>query len=163
MDQSSLPRCYKRKYFRVDPEESLTPEKLRRWQYLQTIASETVQNPSVHVGLLIAANFLPALEPTEFIESEAGGPYAYKTKLGWCIVGPVGERNSGKETMTCNRITVREINSSTLANHHFQIKKEVKDFGIEEIFKKMYNQDFCEDKLVTLDQSVKQSCDSIIS
>ena len=110
MDQSSLPRCYKRKYFRVDPEESLTPEKLRRWQYLQTIASETVQNPSVHVGLLIAANFLPALEPTEFIGSEAGGPYAYKTKLGWCIVGPVGERNSGKETMTCNRITVREIN-----------------------------------------------------
>ena len=27
----------------------------------------------------------------------------------------------------------------------------------------MYNQNFCEDKLVTLDQSVKQSCDSIIS
>ena len=27
----------------------------------------------------------------------------------------------------------------------------------------MYNQDFCEDKLVTLDQSTKQSCDSVIS
>ena len=31
------------------------------------------------------------------------------------------------------------------------------------MFKKMYNQDFCEDKLVTLDQSVEQSCDSIMS
>ena len=79
------------------------------------------------------------------------------------IVRPIGERNSGKETMACNRITVREINSSNLANHHFQTKTEVKDFGIEEMFKKMYNQDYCEDKLVTLDQSVKQSCDSIIS
>ena len=30
------------------------------------------------------------------------------------------------------------------------------------MFEKMYNQDFCEGKLVTLNQSVKQSCDSII-
>ena len=103
------------------------------------------------------------MEPTEFIRSEAGGPYAYKTKLGWCIVGPIAQGNSGKETMTCNRIAVKDINSSNLANHHFQIKTEVKDVGIEEMFKKMYNQDFCEDKLVTLGQSVKQSCDSIIS
>ena len=66
-----------------------TPEKLRRWQYLQTIASETVQNPSVPVGLLIGANFLSALELTEFIGSKAGGPYAYKTKLGWCIVSSI--------------------------------------------------------------------------
>ena len=84
-------------------------------------------------------------------------------KLGWCIVGSIGQGNSGKETMKCNRIAVKEINSSNLSNHHFQIKTEVKDAGIEEMFKKMYNQDFREDKLVTLDQSVKQSCDSIIS
>ena len=64
--------------------------------------------------------------------------------------------------MTCNRIAVKEMNLSNLANHHFQIKTEVKNFGLEDIFKKMYNQDFCEDKLVTLDQSIKQSGDSII-
>ena len=117
----------------------------------------------MHVRVLIGANCLPALEPTEFIRSEAGGPYAYKTKLGWCIVGPIAQGNSGKETMTCNRIAVKEINSSNLANYHFQIKKEVKDVGIEEMFKKMYIQDFCEDKLLSLGQSVKQSCDSITS
>ena len=66
-----------------------TPKKLRRWQYLQTIASETVQNPPVPVGLLIGTNFLSALELTEFIGSKAGGPYAYKTKLGWCIVSSI--------------------------------------------------------------------------
>ena len=163
MDQSSLPRCYKRKYFRVDPEESLTPEKLRRWQYLQTIASETVQNPPVHVGALIGANCLPALESTEFVGSEAGSPYACKTKLCWCIVRPIAQGKSGKETITCNRIAVKEISSSNLPNHNFQIKTDVKDVGMEEMFKKKYNQDFCEDKLVTFGQSVKQSCDSIIS
>ena len=33
-----LPRCYTRKGLPVDPEEIPTPEKLRRWHYLQTIA-----------------------------------------------------------------------------------------------------------------------------
>ena len=93
-----LPHCYARKELPVDPEEIPT-------------ASETVQNPAVHAGVLIGANCLSALEPTEFIRSEAGGPYAYKTKLGWCIVGPIAKGNSGKETMTCSRIAVKEINS----------------------------------------------------
>ena len=72
----NLLRCYTRKELPVDPEKIPTPEKLRRWQYLQTIASETVQNPSVHVGLLIGANCLRTSEPTEFIRCKAGGPYA---------------------------------------------------------------------------------------
>ena len=58
------------------------------------------------------------------IGSKAGGPYAYKTKLDWCIVGPIGERNSGKETMTSKRIAVKEINSSNLANHIFRSKQK---------------------------------------
>ena len=78
----NLSRCYTRKKLPVDPEEIPTPEKLRRQHHLQIIASETVQNLSVHVGVLIGANCLPGLEPTEFIRSEAGDPCAYKTKLG---------------------------------------------------------------------------------
>ena len=70
-----LPHCYTRKELPVNPEEIATPEKLRRWHYLQAIASETVQNPSVHVGVLIGANCLLALEPTEFTGSKAGGTY----------------------------------------------------------------------------------------
>ena len=70
-----------RKELTVDPEEIPTPDKLRWSYYLQTIPSETVQN-------LIRAYCLQALESTEFIGDETGNPYAYKTKLGWCIVGP---------------------------------------------------------------------------
>ena len=65
--------------------------------------------------------------------------------------------------MTHNKIAVQEIHSGNLANHHFQIKTKVKDVGIEDMFKKIYNQDFCEDKFVTLNQNIKQSSDSIIS
>ena len=133
----NLPSCYTRKELPVDPEEIPTPEKLRRWHHLQTIASEM---PICTSWCLIVANCLPALEPMEFIRSKAGGPYAYKMKLFWCVVGPIGHRITGKETVTCNRIVVKEINSSNLANHHFQIKTEIKDFGVEEMFKKMYYQ-----------------------
>ena len=98
-DQQSwitLPRCYIRKELSVDPEEIPTPDKLNTWPYLQMIASEIVQNSTVHVGVLIKANCLQALEPPQFINSEAGRPYAYKTKLGWCIVGSIGQRNDGR-------------------------------------------------------------------
>ena len=115
-----------RKELPVDPEDIPTPDKLRRLHYLQKIASETVQNPSVYVGVLIGVYYLQALEPTEFIRNEAGDPYTYKMKLGWCIVGPICQSKSGKEMMTCNRIIVKEIHSKNLANHHFQIKMELK-------------------------------------
>ena len=52
-DQQSwitLPHCYTRKELPVDPEEIPTPDKLKTWHYLHAIASEIVQNPSVHVG-----------------------------------------------------------------------------------------------------------------
>ena len=39
------------------------------------------------VSLLIGANCVRALEPREVISSQNGGPYAFKTLLGWCIAG----------------------------------------------------------------------------
>ena len=65
--------------------------------------------------------------------------------------------------MTCNRIIVKEIHSNNLANHHFQIKMEVKDVGIEELHKKMYNLGFCDDNLLTLNQVLNQNCDASVS
>ena len=91
------PLCHTRKELPVDSEEVTIPEKLRRWKYLQTIAFETVQNTSIHAGVLIWSNCVPALEPTELIRSETGDPYAYKTKLGRCIVGSIGQINSCKD------------------------------------------------------------------
>ena len=121
---------------------------------LQTIVSETIQNPSMHIDV--------QSKPTEFLRNEADDPYYYKATLSWCIVGPMGQRNSGKEIMTCDRMAVKEIHSNNLANHHFQIKMELENVGREEMFRKMFHQDFCEDKLVIPDQSIKQNWDASI-
>ena len=41
------------------------------------------------MDLQIVPNCVKALERIKAISSEAQGLYAYKTVLGWCIVGPM--------------------------------------------------------------------------
>ena len=91
---------------------------------MQTKASEIVQNLSLHVGALIGSNCLQALEPTQIINSEADGPYAYKTELGWCIVGLIGQNNDDR-SLKCNKIVVKEVISGNVANHHFEIQNKI--------------------------------------
>ena len=48
------------------------------------------------VKILIDANCMEVLEPMEIISSRNGRSYTYRTKLGWCIVGPITtSRNKG--------------------------------------------------------------------
>ena len=44
------------------------------------------QVDTIPVGVLVGANCIKALEPTQVISSKVGGPCAYKTRLGWFIV-----------------------------------------------------------------------------
>ena len=53
---------------------------------------------------------MKALEPTKIIESEGGGPYAYKTRLGWCVVGSINCISKGITT-SCNYVAVRDVAS----------------------------------------------------
>ena len=77
----------------VKNEDVATPEKIKRKKYLETIGGEITQGQCISVGLLIGGNCSKALEPLEVIPSEQCGPYAFKTLLGWCIVGTIGETN----------------------------------------------------------------------
>ena len=47
------------------------------------------QTDGIKVGLLIGANCMKVLEPLKAISSFDGGPYAYQTRLGWCVVGHI--------------------------------------------------------------------------
>ena len=76
----ALPKLYSRREIPVGKEEIETPTKIREWEYLQPISNEIVQNDNVHVGLLIGANCMKALELTRILQSQDGGPYAYKTR-----------------------------------------------------------------------------------
>ena len=69
---------------------------------------------------MIGANGAKALEPIDIIPSQNDGPYAFKTKLGWCTVGPVNGANR-KETY-CNRIGVKQPDANEAGKHFFQAK-----------------------------------------
>ena len=109
-----FPELCTRREIPVDKEEIATLAKIKEWKHLRPISNEIVQRDDVQVGLLIGANCMKALEPTRIIHSEGGGPYAYKAKLGWCVVGPINCASKGITT-NCNRVTVRNAASSKLA------------------------------------------------
>ena len=82
----------------------------------------------------------------EIIASQDGRPYAYKTKLGWCIVDPIVSNKNG-EALRCNKIAVKDTFSGKLLSHHF-VKDpgyKMRDIGVEEMFRKINQNDFSED------------------
>jgi len=94
MNQSariSLPRTYSQKLLPVEVDEIPIPKKLRRWSYLDRIHPFIPQDvkdvKDVKIKLLIGGNCPRALEPLEIIPSKGGGPYAFRSKLGWCVTG----------------------------------------------------------------------------
>ena len=54
----------------------------------------------------------------EVIPSDQGVPYAFKTLLGWCIVGTIDEITFDT-TEACNRISVQDKISKNVRSHHF--------------------------------------------
>ena len=150
----SLPRLYTRREIPVDKEEIAAPTKIKEWKHLRSISNEIVQRDDVQVGLLIGANCIQALEPTKIMQSEGGGPYAYKTWLGWCVVGPINCISKGITT-SCNCVVVRDVESSKFASYHFAMEKSVKDISLEETFQAMYRHYFNEPELVRTSTMLK--------
>ena len=73
---------------------------------------------------------MKALEPMKIIPSKEDGPYAYKTLLGWCIVGPIINTET-ERSISCHRVAVKDVTSSRLAPHHFGVEKSIKDISLE--------------------------------
>ena len=88
-DWIKLPRVFSQEDLPVASDEIATPENIQDWEYLHRIIPEINIDKNLDVKLLIGANCLRALEPQEVISSQGDGPYAFKTRLGWCVVGPI--------------------------------------------------------------------------
>ena len=143
----SIPKLYTRKEIPVDKEEIASPAKIKEWKNLRSISNAIVQRDDVQVGLLTGTNCIKALEPTKIIHSEGCNPYAYKTRLGWCVVQPINCISKGITT-SCNHLAVSDVASPKLASHHFTIEKSVKDVSLEEMFQAIYRHDFNKPELV---------------
>ena len=144
MEWTELSKAYSRSCLPVERYEIATPGKIKRWEYLKPISKVITQMDNNEVGILIGANCMKASELME-ISSRNGVPYAYRTKLGWSIVGPITtSRNDG--SVKCHRIAAKDVPSGKIAPHHFVLDDEpkIEDVGIKEMLERMYYSDFCE-------------------
>ena len=77
-----------------------TREKVAGWEHFKEIVNKVPRRSDIEIGLLIGANCAKVLEPQEVIPSKDGGPFAFKSPLGWCVVGPLTKVT--KKSITCN-------------------------------------------------------------
>ena len=102
-----LPTVFSVKSLPVSAEDVPKQEDVDRWSHLHGIQ---VSELDVPVGLLVGNDNIKALEPREIRQSDGGGPYATRTRLGWAINGPLGS-NSKERKCTANLIrTDHELN-----------------------------------------------------
>ena len=106
------------------------------------MSNQLTFSDDISVGLLIGANCTKALEPIEILQSKNGGPYAFKTRLDWCVVGPVNRTKRNK--VSCNQIAVSQADTKEVGRLFFQVKKEVKENDLPDMLQQMYNHEFTE-------------------
>ena len=139
-----LPSTFTRKEIPVDQSEIATPAKLKQWKHLDRISGKIGGNESITAESLIGSHCLKASEPLEVLRSQENGPYAIRTALGWCVIGPI-DMKDGK-IISCNRIAVTVASKGGTARHHFAIEDKCQEVGIQEMLMKLFMQDFAEPK-----------------
>ena len=94
---------------------------------------------------------MQALESLDVISIQCGGPYAFCTILGWCIIGPIEDRVGSHGTVNSHQVRVAEagIRENSFAKHHFETQNEVNDVGIKEMWQRMYQLDFAESNVLS--------------
>ena len=125
-----LPCTYTQEDLPVDSNKVATIDKIKRWGYMDKIKAEVNANDNKEVTLLIAANCVKALGQRELIASKNGGPYAFRTILGWCIVGPMYSQNKS-EKLSCAKIMVKSMVTGFPLNLYFTQLDKVKVTSIE--------------------------------
>ena len=150
----TLPKTFSRDCLPVDTEDIATPDKISKWGYLDAIANEINQSSDVTVGLLVGANCSKALEPNKIIPSQGGGPYAFRTILGWCIVGPVDKSMTNGSNVSCNLVSVYNIGLNETAKHHFALEESLKEDDVKKMLQKIYEHEFTEPQLKEEDKDL---------
>ena len=61
---------------------------------------------------------MKVLKLADITATQNGEPYAYKTRLGYCIVAPIVSNKNG-EALRHNRIAVKHAITGKPLSHHF--------------------------------------------
>ncbi|MCG8431482.1 MAG: hypothetical protein MJA29_09960, partial [Candidatus Omnitrophica bacterium] len=84
----TLPDVYAEPKVPVSLDQVVSSKDVEQWPYLKDVPIHHVENVS-EIGILIGNNVPQAVEPWDVVHSQANGPYAVKTVLGWAINGPL--------------------------------------------------------------------------
>ena len=140
-----LPRTYSRQQLPIERGDIITPNKVKRWKHLESIVHEIPEfNKDYPIGLLIGGDCPRAIEPHKCVPSVENGPFAFLTKLGWCVSGPMNENPSVEESLKCNRLVVEDISTGRRRDDKFIVQDEIKDTSIGGALKQMYQTEFVE-------------------
>ena len=131
-----LPKTYTKPDLPVDNADIIQSSQSKQWKYLDHMTHQL----NLEDNLLIGANCVKVLEPMEILQSRNEGSHAFKTRLGWCIVGPVSQNN--KNTVSCNRIAVIQADTKQVGTHFFKVENKVHNNEVPDMLKKIYHQDF---------------------
>ena len=82
--QTDLSKCFKRDSLPVDSQEIVTPDQIKKWEYLDGIVL-SIPDKNVEVGLIIGVNCIKALKSSEFIPSKNNGPYICLQNCPWLV------------------------------------------------------------------------------
>ena len=96
----------------------------RKWKYLENVTNNLIFSNKISAGLLIEANCTKALELVEILQSRNGGPCAFKTQLGWCVVGSVSRTETIK--VSCNQIPVNQAYTKEVGENFFKLRRRWK-------------------------------------
>ena len=108
--EMQLPPAYSRESIPLEKNSISTRKTAETWDHLFSIAKEILDDLDCPVGLLIGYDCARALKHKEVIAGEGHDPFAVKTDLGWCIVGPTAPLSSpGSITGYFHRISSNEI------------------------------------------------------
>ena len=149
--ETKLPYAHSRPSLAVGPEEIPRPNRIRPWKYLDRLTTIIPDyNPAIPIALMIGGNCPKANEVVEVIPSMDNGPYAKRTRLGWCIIGPISSYSEPQvlqsyyTSMRGGGIPVKDVVTNKIANHTFVSMVEPSRDVYKDLLHQMYQQDFNE-------------------
>ena len=142
-----LPKMYAKESIPCRGNQIPTPEMADKWPHLKKIKDKIPKlDDSIEIGLLIGCNCPKAIKPKEVITGKGEDPYAIRTLLGWCIVGPVTSTQSPESSIvsSCNAILTHESTPMENLSIDFVVRDKAKEIMNPLVVKQMFQLDFAE-------------------
>ena len=145
--QVDLPKAYARDVIPSRKDQIPTPAVADKWQHLKKIRDKIPPlDVNLDVGILLGSNCLKAIKSKELIAGRSEDPYAVRTLLGCCIVGPASHSENPldeDDVVMCNQI-IAHVNTLETSHVNFILEDKTKEVINPSCVKQLLEMDFAE-------------------